>query len=560
MQKIKNDDAFASASADSFGGIDRTGFFGGLNTPYELTDFRILGDGSLEKRSGFSLVTSLPDAVDAVFSGILSEHDTVLALAGGFVYLVDAECGTHTSLGRVPGESGCFFKLGGSLYLIAGDDVFSCTRTALCRVDGYVPLVGSDWPESGGRIHEPVNLLSRHVRISYLLTSESSQLETGLPLYRVDSASVNGNAAPGVSVEGTRLRLPAAYPAGTSVEVCLTLTDESEPVDRDLLVSCRHVFNDGCGKDERVCVWGGDPYRVFMSRYVSQEQLAASRTHYPESDALYFPVGGEVGSDIPGGVKAVCGSGGELMLFGESEARALGDNGEDEIFFSAGCLSASGAVAADGMVFTADRGGVWRWSMPQGSAELISVPLGELSELTARPNTVAFLDRSHGELLFSDPDDIGGRVAVFSLRRQAWYIFSGIGASLFFECGGEVGFVAGSGIYLFGDAVFTDAIPGGTREIQAVYVSRYTDMSRPAQDKRLRRALVCSSGGSELRVVFSDAVGEVCSLNLYGDPERVLDLHNRAAVSGRFEYLRCRVEAGGSGRQRVFGITLTAVS
>ena len=80
---------FAQLYAGEFGGIDRQSSLGQANVAQDIKNFRILADGSLEKRCGYSKVIGLPAGIRAVWSGDVDGEASLFVLAGDMVYLVN---------------------------------------------------------------------------------------------------------------------------------------------------------------------------------------------------------------------------------------------------------------------------------------------------------------------------------------------------------------------------------------------------------------------------------------------------------------------------------------
>ncbi len=578
MAKNKLKDAFASAEVTGFGGIDRTSLTGDAKTALDMRNFRILSDGSLEKRCGYQLSLNLPAQIRAVWAGELEGSNALMALVGNTVYLTNPDTGTYSAAGTVGTSEGnaSFFCLEGKLFLVDGGDVYSCTRTTVTAVKGYVPLYGCNWLHTGGSVNEPINQLSEHIRITYKLTASSaSSVTTGIAAVSVDSLIINGVAkTSGYSLYGTTLNLGTTCALNSVIDVCLYIG--SSYYERSILGSCTGASVYGGKYDTSVyCFGGSDKSRVFRSKYVSAAAAAASAAEIPDSCGLYFPVGYDFSVAAGGAeVTAVCRHYDRLLLFTADDAR-MTDLSEDSyqdipvrpINSGVGCLGAGGVALCGNDPVTVSRDGIYRWTAntnerDESSAVKISLPVGDLLDSGFRQGAVAFNYREKDEIWIGNPKNADGRVFIYNYQLGKWYSFTGIFGECYFLYGGKPGFCSGSGIFLFNDAANSDC----GSEITAVFQSRYCDMEQPGTQKRMKRCSAVVSGGSEISVSLRDSSGELAAFEFNGDTARRwrsgaagdIDCHMARVYTGRFDYIGYTLTAGGGGRQRIFGITLSA--
>lgn len=573
-KKLKN--AFASFEVAEFDGIDRTKIIGDAKGAADIRNFRILPDGSLRKRCGYSLALSLPAGIRAIWSGDLGGSPALVALAGDTVYVADPGAGTYAAAGVVGTSAGgaCFFYLGGGLFLVDGGDVYSCTRTSIAAVSGYVPLYGKDWLHTGGSVNEAVNQLSTHIRITYKLAAyAATSVPTGIEALSVDSLVIDGVLkTSGYSLSGKTLNLGQSCGVNSVIEVCLNIG--SSYAERTTLGGCTGAAVYGGKYDTSVyCFGGSDRSRVFRSKYVSAADAAASAVKIPGSSGLYFPVGYDF-SVASGGarVSAVCRHYDRLLLFSTDDARMtdLSEGGYQDIPVrpvnsGVGCLKADGVVLCGNDPVTVSRDGVYRWTAntderDESSAVKISLPVEELFDREWREGAVAFNFREREEIWFGNTGDAEGRVFVYNWRSSKWYSFTGIYGERYFTYGGNIGFSSGGGIYIFREEEYTDC---GSL-ITAEFRSRLTDMGK-AGPKRLRRCQAVLSGGSEVTVELSDNGEALLSVDYNrntlsrrkpgggsGEP----GFHEARVYTGRFDCIGYRITAGGEDRQRIYGITM----
>ena len=563
MAKLNKSNAYASESADSFGGIDRTGLVGKLCEASDIQNFRILPDGSLEKREGYELIAALGAPISAITP---SPYDTatLYAAAGEYVYSVSVASGRTECIGRVAssGDGADFFTLQGGLYLASAQDIFAIDANGnVTRAEGYVPLLGSHWGADGGEIFEPLNLLSRRVRINYMLDGEVFRLYTGLAAQSLDALCVNGQVLRGGSIDGKYILLPAAFPAGTSVDVCLTLPAQGEVGEAEQLRSCPHAYTCRYGRTHGVLCYGGtEKQRIFRSRAVSSDSTAASLAAYPDSMPIYFPAGDYIDTRVSGGVRAVCGESDCIIAFGEQDAHRITEQYEQRIPQTGGCDSPAAAVYNGNTVFAATSCGIITLGLRSGGAELISASPGDAADSDFIGRAVLAYCEKRGELYVSDPLDGEGRQLVYNTARQSWYVFDGIGAQKFFELSHRIGFAADSGIFMFSPYRTTDVTLGGNENvIRAKYVSRFSSLGRADELKRLRRIRLACSGDGVVSVSVSDPSGLIGTLVCIPDGDTDLNLYDKPLCSGRACHVRLCLESCDASYTRIHGVALSAI-
>ncbi|HHT54674.1 MAG TPA: hypothetical protein GX011_07095 [Clostridiales bacterium] len=561
---------FAQLYAGEFGGIDRQSSLGQANVAQDIKNFRILADGSLEKRCGYSKVIGLPAGIRAVWSGDVDGEASLFVLAGDMVYLANPETREHRAVLSVgtPGGPACFFQVEGRLYLIDGQDVYSLSRTDGASVEGYVPLYGRDWTHAGGPVHEPVNQLSEYIRITYRLSeSSATSVPTGIAAESVVSLIIDGiPKTSGYSLNGDMLKLGTTCALNTEIEVCLHIGGSYN--ERGELSSCSGTAVFGGKYDNSVyCFGGNDRSRVFRSKYVGAADLARSRFHVPGSMGLYFPVGYDF--SVAAGsacVRAICRHYDRLLLFTADDARMtdLSESSYQDlpvrpVNSGVGCLSAGGVVLCDNDPMTVSRDGIYRWTSntderDESNAKRISEQLAGLLGRDFGAGALAFNYREADEIWIANPADPEGRVFVYNYRLEKWYCHTGISAEHFFRFGGRLGFCRAGDVFMFGEEEYTDC----GAEIVAEYESRYTDMGQAGLKKRVKRVMVVSSAESDFTVELHNTGRKLCELHFEGRPGPGIESRRAGAYTGRTTYVKYCLKAGGPGRQRIFGIVVMA--
>ena len=198
MAKLSLQNSFASESVDSFCGIDRSDFIGKLSEAYDMTNLRILCDGSLARRDGYTCLADLSESIAAVAASP-AHPDTLFVMSDGTLFSVSLTDGNISAIDNVGTHDAhaCFFTMPDKLYLLSGDiyEVRPDGITSITRAGGYIPLIGRSWGSQGGQPYEAPNLLSRLVRIHYVMDQLTSKIYAGQKLKSVSAVYADGKMA-----------------------------------------------------------------------------------------------------------------------------------------------------------------------------------------------------------------------------------------------------------------------------------------------------------------------------------------------------------------------------
>lgn len=562
MAKLSSQNAFASESADSFGGIDRTGYTGKLSEAYDMTNLRILSDGSLARREGYTCLACLPAPVDA--AAVSPSDPTLLyAIAEGILYTVSLEDGGVSPIEQLPDPSATmsFFTLPGKLYLVCGG-IWSVTPRGLIPVDGYAPLIGKGWGAEGGEPYEPLNLLSRRVRINYTMDVLTSRIYTGLEAESVDAVYSDGYLYEGAYPDGKYVQLPCVFDESIEVQLYLTLSDSEFP-EAALLRSCRGSYSCGRGNDAVTALFGAeDGSRMFRIHRAAAEPASDYYSVYPDADSVYCPADQAPLLDMAGGIRAICGEPDCLLAFGKYETRRVYPDGELSVPGAGGCESQSSAVYFNGTAYIASENGIRRLPLRSGNGEIISYPLDDLLSPESAARAVLYYDHNRSELIVSDGEDGVGTAFIHNTDRDCWYKFEGIGAQGFFAntSGGGLGFWADAGIFRFSpDLSFDTPLDGIVYPIPLYYRSLWSALGKHEDAKRLRRMRVALSGGGTVNVTLSDPLGVICSQEFTAEDGEQLSLFDRPIRSGRAIHMRLILTSEDNAPTRIHGFALSAI-
>lgn len=564
MARLQTNNAFASECADSFTGIDRTGFIGTIAEAYDMTNLRVLSDGSLMRREGIALLAPLGIVPDAIAVDP-RESSHVLVAAEGELYLVDLDDGSVTLTATVatPPCTSLFFDLPDLVCLLCGGTLYSvAVDGSVTALEGYVPLIGHGWSSEGGAPHEPRNLLSRRVRIDYVLDTDTSSVYTGVEAASADHLTVDGVSYTGTAVEGKRATLPAVFAAGSEISICLTLSDSECPL-LSALMSCSSAYRCGEG-DGAVCILYGsptDPSRLFRLSRVTDEQQEIADTPYGDTSPLYCAEQTLI-YDLEGGIRAVCGEADCLLVLGQLETRRLFGDGELLVSGVGGCESEDSIAYFDGYAYIAGEC-IRRLPLRTGGCQIISQPLDDLLPPSVASRSLLTFNAARRELVVCDPYDSEGVAFIYDPARNCWCKFAGVYAQRFFTAPhtGEVRlcFYKEGGLFSLDASQTTDtATDGSVSLIPISYLSRWSGMGEHDAPKRLRRMKMAMTGGGSVKVTFSDPPGNLLTHTFSSTAGEGLDLHDRAVATGRTYHFRLSLNGEDAAPTRILGFALYA--
>jgi len=563
MAKLSLQNAFASEAADSFSGINRCDLAGKLSEAYDMTNLRILCDGSLARREGYACLAQMPAPVTAV-AATPTQPELLYVITGGTLYsvsLIDGSFSTIQDVGSY-NDPACFITMPDKLFLVCGE-IYEITPTGIKGVSGYVPLIGRNWKSYGGEPYEPLNLMSQRAHIHYVMEDRTSILYTGQNLLSVDAVYANGaRVNDAVPLDGTYVQLPYALEKQTEVDVYFTV-NRSDLEGRAELMSCTQGYS--CGKGDRAIsvLFGGKSInRMFCIKQASAEQQAAYAAVYPEADRMYCPMGQMPLTDMPGGIRAVCGEPDCLLVVGAYDSRRIYPDGELSIPGVGGCKAQGSVAYFNGTAYIASIDGIRRLPLRSGRGELISHPLGDLISPDASADAVLYYNPAADELIVSDPEDSAGTAFIFNAARECWYKFEGIGAQGFFRhpTDTSVCFWVDDGMFRFSPELTCDrALDGNSYPIPILYRSCWSALGKSDDVKRVRRMRAVISGGGRVRAQLSDPLGVICSQELEVAEGEQLSMFDNAVRSGRAIHLRLTLSSQDTAPTRIHGFALSAI-
>ena len=577
-QKTKNESV--SVRFNGFDGIDGIAAHSGGASVSDMVNFRILGDGSAEKRCGYRKLADFADKPETYWCGSYGGELRLYFVIKGMVGKYRFSTGETGAIGKPSGfdmTSPKIFMLNGRLYLFAaGGFVYISPQDKFTKVSGYIPHVGKDWSNDLiGEINEPLNILNRRARFTYTVSDEPSIFFRVLyPVKTIDRVEVNGNI-----IDSSKYYFDSLYNSvnisningGDRVEIAVTYDLEQSSSLSALYSSSRaEVF--GGMANNRVFIWNdeGDG-SVFSSGYISPAEEADCNRIYTgiTKNFLYFPEGYEfkVGSgDSP--LKAVTRHYDRLLFFtdrdvwmADNETCALERIPTMNINSKIGCQTARGVAMAGNDPVSVGNGRIYRWTsetdrLSECNAYCISEPISHLLEKSFFENAKVVATKGRPELFFYDPTSTDGVMWVYQWERKVWYRFDGVPADAVFDADGTVCFIKDNRLYCFDEESYYDDVDEGSSYIKARIESGILELDT---EKRRRLKSICVRGDAIRRVkvtITPEGLSPVVfQPNEIGIWHKII---KKRLTSGRFKIMRLKLENEYDERMVVHGLEITA--
>ncbi|MBO5281043.1 MAG: hypothetical protein J6B55_07535 [Clostridia bacterium] len=552
---------------DKFTGIDRRASDGAR----ACRNFRVLPDGSLEKREGYYPIMRLPGVPRAVWCGNVFGTEKIFCLIDNVVYEVDPEDNGGIVLGSVSGVDGKadFFYCRGGLYLVDGEDLYSVSHEGVVKDSGYVPIYGRDWPGSTlGKINEPINFLSDKIIVHFkLMDTYFYYLELGIKCSEILSCTLNGVPLEGQTElvdEGRRIKITGVVPS--ECEMCFLLRLDESMYRRNELMGVTRAAQGGGDSDSGVILFGGNnPSRVFARRDVDESSYLMSSSIVPESTEMYFPVSDALLlGDGREGVTAITPYGDKMLIFTETGAWQGDFSGKKvpkitRVSDGVGCSAPLGAIAGK-YAYSVTPNGVFRWtSVGSGGCkvECISAPISELFSPGFHRSAVSCYSPLHGEVWFADSDSDDHTVFVYREDSGNWYTFDPIYTDRFFTLQGRTAMLYEKYLLGFLDRYREDVVFGGmgfSGPIKAEYVSGDFDFSMPGRKKKIRWVMSQSylDGEGIGIAVCTDRIKKPSLVSVKRkESGKGITYSDSRINTGRFERMNFSITASERGKVRV---------
>ncbi len=551
MSKIKPERAHSKQVFTTFEGVEA----GGAD---EMRNFRILADGSIEKRCGWRVSHSTEETLRGVWKGVIGGMEQLFAVGGTHIHRLtentqDPICTLTTSTGRAH-----FFEYRDRLYLADGARiyVYRPDRNDFAEAMGYAPLYGSNWhPINFGDVYESPNLFCNRLRINYANTTATQVFR--LPYYAasVDSVRIDG-------VRDTAFLLSAAGDSvtvsrvGSDVEIAFTVLWEREQLAHLKKAALSHV---GKSKErEFLLLSSGEDCgaAVYCSAPVDENALAEARVAYYDTDPLYFRSDGVLSvGDAWHPVTAYHPDNGRVLAFWANGAASISVSSEGTgvecytLPLTMGNRAKGLTLSLENDPVILNDAGLFRLQSSVGEPDHfypdLLCPATDLPFPTSSfDKVIGIVDPVHGELWLRNPSITNSTVWVYACKLKQRYCFDNVIASFFYCFDGLCGFASGSNLCVFEEALTTD----NGRAFQAVYRSAFLCFSSPESVKRSLRVTLCGFGAEARLELESEKKSRIFTV-VSPSQDAPICLDKRARF-GRFRHLRFCLRDFGTERSR----------
>lgn len=556
MSKIRPGRADVREVFDGFGGIGENGL--STKKATDMRNFRLLSNGSLEKRCGWEVRNRFAGEVRAVWQGVIDGSGCIFVVVDESVYRFVGETqalvGTLTETG---GQIDFAYYLD-RLYLFDENEIYVYSE-ALKKFDvayGYAPLFGVNWhPTDQGETNEPLNLFSKRLRVNYLNTEGHTSFV--LPYYassidcvRVDNVRVSDYGF----TKGSNIVTLST--AGSYVEIAFTMSTSLQAYLN--LRQCTRACVERFGARELLMTYDNREGReVFCSSRVDHNMLNYCKVAYSDVDPLYVKWDGAIAVGDPlHPITTICRQHDRMLVFSALGATAVIPDEESDALESYALLRGFGCTAPidlrlDGDAVILNESGVFRLrsgARDTDELEPIALSAGMEHMLTDSflKNAVATSDRLHGELWLRDTTDEEGLVWVYQIARGQWYCFDNILADRFLLLDGETCFISSQSICRFDEALDSD----GGRIIESRWESSVLGFSVPEALKRTLRMSLCADQGGNVTVITLATERREKRLTIQNLSKASPHLIDLRVPVGRFRLLRVCIRDVGMNRSR----------
>ncbi len=578
MSVFKQKNSIASVEFKKFKGIDRTAPNREAGAAYDMSNFRVLPDGSLQKRCGFSPIAYCNQTVRSVWAGKLNGKDIGFIVHGNMVARINTNPNIVATFANINSSSGQanFVLFNNNLYLFDRTYVYKVTETSVSIAEGYAPLYGKDWPVGQkGTVNEPLNLTSRHIRMTYTVNEAFIYLCVDHVISSIDAVYVNDVLITDKSRYYFDRELMAVCVTDLKVgdRVSLFLTVAESEINKVDLMSCNSAAVYGDYNDNILFLWDGNKKNVvFASCSVENDSLQDAKKVYTNTLPLYIPV--DAAFTMPNKedrITAVCRQYDRLLIFTENETWMAHLSSSPKRMLDAvtvnpsyGCTSLRGAVTCGNEPVCISDGLILRWNsdtdeLNECNAYSISSKIEAMLPPSFFNNAILLVDKKRSEIFFSDPLDPNGNLWIYNYGTDDWYKFDSIGARLLFLCNGNLGFVNRNTVFLFDETLEKDRLSdSGTTSITAFYESHPIDLSVAGNKKRLcGMTLNANLSGRDISVKYFSEGRILSSLKISSENYFPVSFIRRLN-SRRFCYTSLLLTSDANTRQSIYSTGIWA--
>lgn len=235
----------------------------------DMTNYRLTENYKLRKREGYEelFATLGVHDVQGMWYGKLSGTFYLLFACNGNVY--KSVAGVNTSIGTLTDAKTHFFSFADKVYMINGTDYKSWDGTTFATVAGYIPLIATATPPTGGgTANETINLLTGKKRQTF--SGDAAAVAYQLAETSLTSVDV-------VIVDGVTKATPADYSVNLTTGVVTFVSAPATGVDnvdiqwtkgsgsRSEITANKFAMLFGGQNDSRVFAYGDGTNRYYYT-------------------------------------------------------------------------------------------------------------------------------------------------------------------------------------------------------------------------------------------------------------------------------------------------------
>jgi hypothetical protein len=572
MAIINPKTAFENEQIQRFGGIDKTGRVS-ESSACSVVNFRVMKDGSLEKRSGYVPVIGNMNGARGSWEGELNGNYYAFLVCKNRVlytrYGLNDFLQCHILTTTVGDVSFVLYKE--TLYLLDGAKVlrFYPNTNDFEVAMGYIPLYGRNWhPNQMGEVLERPNVFCNKLRVHYLNTGGYSTFRFPYEMKSVDCVRLDGRMVTNYTynVSDGVVNIGEANSA-THVEIAATLATAFSQESMVSTSTNATVYRDAY--HETLFLTGASVgHQLYASAEVTDDMLAASKNMYYQSTPIYLPDNRvfTVGSNTHP-ITAFCQTHNQLLVFNEQSIWAIRhpsiNSDELQIYTlgsDVGCSIPKGALLCNNTPVVIWREGIYALHLDRSDpniydTEKLSEDIDGVISDTDPSLWFIFWDPDQRELWLRNRSDTSGTNWIYSLERKNWVIFQHIHSQMMFHISKSICFIDTGGILCaMSKEIYTDdGVP-----IRTVYKSHYLSFSNPEFCKRSLRMSTCLDAPNAALTVQLTTERESRTFNFHLSSESAPAMLDCKLAVGRFRFLQYEISEVGSHPVRIHFLSLSA--
>lgn len=568
------------AQFKSFDGVNIAACHDGNESIRSIENFEIESDDSLKKRSGFRhRFHFLEGEIKAVWSGRIKGDFKCYIVINDSIYAFIPEENRYFALGNITASATdiSFFYYNDTLFLKDCESFYRVDASSISRIEGYVPLYGKEWPTTyPGEIYQPLNLMHRKARISYVVTTPyTSMLPTKLPVKNILAVYKNGSLLSASDYhfdsDFKTINLHTGVKEGEKFMALLEF-EESNDEQETLANKCQYSKVLGTMDDPRIAIWGArsNPTYMFISSSISNDDYTDSESLFPGSGRFYFKKENCFkAGDGSKGITAVLRSYDRLLVFTEDEAwmsnAAIAENDRlplTSMNAASGCSSFYGSAIAENDPITVGYQGIMRWTPDRSDTTKfkpynISAPIQQELSRSFLKNARVYNDIYKKQLWFLE-EHSKGSAWIYNTSKNSWVKFTGLkNAGGIFDIDGKTAFFSGNDIFEFSNELTEDHDQADLPSpITASLKSGILDFGSNQNKRLLGCGIIADLGNDALEIEISCNTGENIRFSMTSFEEHSISYLRLR--SGRFITAYLSLKTQSKSRQTIHSITLKA--